>query len=186
MRTSESVHSRLPEILMRYVCSHPPVGPGRSDPPFRGSRETGGLLDPAGILLAAVIAFVMLGAGAARADGALAIGLPSDVAKQGFASGYSYNAGNVDAARKTALDYCRRAPTNQRARSLCSIVETFNHKCVAVAMDPKAGTPGVGWSVAESKSTAESEALARCAATAGDGRRDACKVSDSSCDGLEP
>jgi len=137
-------------------------------------------------LLAAVIAFVMLGAGAARADGALAIGLPSDVAKQGFASGYSYNAGNVDAARKTALDYCRRAPTNQRARSLCSIVETFNHKCVAVAMDPKAGTPGVGWSVAESKSTAESEALARCAATAGDGRRDACKVSDSSCDSLEP
>jgi len=168
---------------MRYVCSHPPVGPGRSDRLLRGSRETGGILDLAGMLLAAIIALVTLGAGAAWADGALAIGLPSDVAKQGFASGYSYNAGNVDAARKAALDYCRRAPTNQRARSLCSIVETFSHKCVAVAMDPKAGTPGVGWSVAESKSTAESEALARCAATAGDGRHDACKVSDSNCDG---
>jgi hypothetical protein len=142
------------------------------------------MLDLFGASLAALVATMTLCAGAARADGALAIGLPSDVAKQGFASGYSYNAENVDGARKTALDYCRRAPTNERARSLCSIVETFSHKCVAVAMDPKAGTPGVGWSVAESKAAAESEALARCAATAGDGRRDSCKLSDSNCDGL--
>jgi hypothetical protein len=168
---------------MRYVCPHPSVGARRSDRGRRGSRGAGGLLDPAGMSLATIIAAVTLCAGAARADGALAVGLPSDVAKQGFASGYSYNAGNLDAARKTALEYCHRAPTNQRARSLCSIVETFSHRCVAVAMDPKAGTPGVGWSVAESRSTAESEALARCAATAGDGRRDACKVADSNCDG---
>jgi hypothetical protein len=130
-----------------------------------------------------VIAAAMpLRSGVARADGALAIGLPSDVAKQGFASGYSYDAENMDAARKTALDYCRRAPTSERARSLCSIVETFATKCVAVAMDPKAGTPGVGWSVAENRLAAENEALARCAATAGQERRDACKVSNSNCD----
>jgi len=140
----------------------------------------------AGASLAAIALIMTLGAGVVRADGALAIGLPSDVAKQGFASAYSYDAENVDAARKTALDYCHRAPTNERARSLCSIVETFRHRCVAVAMDPKAGTPGVGWSVAESKSTAESEALARCAATAGDGRRDACQLVNSDCDVTEP
>jgi hypothetical protein len=135
-------------------------------------------------LVVSLLALVPFGSEQAAAEGALAIGLPSDVAKQGFASGYSYNAENVDAARKTALEYCHKAPTNEGARALCSIVETFRRKCVAVAMDPKAGTPGVGWSVAENKITAESEAMAKCAATAGDGRRDACKVSNSNCDGI--
>ncbi len=135
-------------------------------------------------LVASLLAIGPFGPEPAAAEGALAIGLPSDVARQGFASGYSYNAENSDSARKTALEYCHKAPTNEGARALCSIVETFRKKCVAVAMDPKAGTPGVGWSVAENKITAESEAMAKCAATAGDGRREACKVSNSNCDGM--
>lgn len=167
---------------MRCFCSQPCAR--RSVRFFHRTRNRQITVLPVGALLAALAAAVALSAGTARADGALAIGLPSDVAKDGFASGYSYYAGNIDAARRTALEYCRRAPTKERARSLCEIVETFTHKCVAVAMDPKEGSPGVGWSVAASKSTAESEALARCEATAGDGRRQACKLSSSDCDGF--
>jgi Domain of unknown function (DUF4189) len=157
------------------------IGARGSVHPCRSCRDSKRSFGLGGVGLVLVAMTMSLGS-AARADGALAIGLPSDVAKQGFASGYSYDAENMDAARKTALDYCHKAPTNERARSLCSIVETFTRRCVAVAMDPKAGTPGVGWSVAENKLTAESEALARCAATAGEGRREACKVSNSNCD----
>jgi hypothetical protein len=135
-------------------------------------------------ILLLAIAIIPFDLGEARADGALAIGLPSNVATQGFASGYSSNRKNMDEARKIALNSCRQALTDPSTRALCSIVETFTHKCVAVAMDPTDGSPGVGWSVAENKLAAESEALARCAATAGDGRREACKISKSGCDGF--
>jgi hypothetical protein len=135
-------------------------------------------------LLLPAIAIIPFGLGQARADGALAIGLPSNVATQGFASGYSHDRKNMDEARQAALNSCRLARSDAGARALCSIVETFTHKCVAVAMDPTDGSPGVGWSVAETKLTAESEALARCVATAGNGRREACKIANSDCDGF--
>ena len=51
----------------------------------------------------------------------------------------------MDEARKTAMDYCLKAPTNGKAKALCKVIETFSNRCVAVSMDPKAGTPGVGW-----------------------------------------
>jgi len=119
----------------------------------------------------------------AAAEGALAIGLPADVAKTGYASGYSYNAKTMDEARATAMDYCRKAPTNNKARSLCKVIETFSNRCVAVSMDPKAGTPGAGWGIGDDLRAAERQALARCEATAGPGRRAACVVSNSNCDG---
>jgi lipoprotein NlpI len=119
----------------------------------------------------------------AAADGALAIGLPADVAKTGYASGYSYNAKTMDEARATAMDYCRKAPANNKARSLCKVIQTFSNRCVAVSMDPKAGTPGAGWGIGDDLRAAEREALARCEATAGPGRRAACVVQNSNCDG---
>ena len=60
---------------------------------------------------------------------------------------------------------------------------TFKNQCIAVAMDPADGTPGVGWAVAADLRTTEAEALAKCEATAGPGRRAACKVDSSGCDG---
>jgi lipoprotein NlpI len=119
----------------------------------------------------------------AAAEGALAVGLPPDVAKGGFASGYSYNAKTKEAARQTAMDYCRKAPTNEKAKSLCKVIDTFSDRCVAVSMDPKAGTPGVGWGIGDDLRAAESQALSRCEATAGPGRRAACVVTESNCDG---
>jgi lipoprotein NlpI len=119
----------------------------------------------------------------AAAEGALAIGLPSDIAKEGYASGYSYNAKTMDEARRIAMEYCRKAPTNQKVRSLCKVIETFSNRCVAVSLDPKAGTPGAGWGIGDDIRAAERQALSRCEATAGPSRRAACVVTESNCDG---
>jgi len=119
-----------------------------------------------------------------RAEGALAIGLPPDVARGGYASGYSYNAKTEEDARASAMKFCRESPTNEKARSLCKVIQTFSRKCVALSMDPKAGTPGVGWGIGDDLAAAERQAVARCVATAGPSRRAACKVSNSACDGV--
>jgi tetratricopeptide (TPR) repeat protein len=86
-------------------------------------------------------------------------------------------------ARATAMDYCRKAPTNKNARSLCKVIDTFSNRCVAVSMDPKAGTPGVGWGIGDDLRVAERLALSKCEATAGAGRRAARVVTESNCDG---
>jgi lipoprotein NlpI len=135
------------------------------------------------LITAASLAAATLWSHSAAADGALAIGLPPDVAKGGFASGYSYNAKNPDEARQTAMDYCHKAPTNNKARSLCKVIENFSNRCVAVSMDPKPGTPGVGWAIADDLGAAGRAALFRCEATAGSVRRGTCVVTDSHCDG---
>ena len=81
------------------------------------------------------------------ADGALAIALPPDVVKQGFAYGYVTDYPDVNQADAQALKKCRDT-TIEGVRPLCTVIQDFKNQCVAVAMDPQAGTPGVGWSVA--------------------------------------
>ena len=116
------------------------------------------------------------------ADGALAIALPPDVVKQGFAYGYVTDYPDVNQADAQALKKCRDT-TIEGVRPLCEVIQDFKDQCVAVAMDPQAGTPGVGWSVAPDLHTAEAQALSKCEDTAGPGRRAACAVDHSSCDG---
>lgn len=125
-----------------------------------------------------------LGAGVARADGAIAVGLPQDVAKDGVAIGTSWNYANPDGANARAMQEClsfQDAPAD--TRKLCRIVQTFSRECVAVAIDPEAGTPGVGWSVAATQPTAEDTAILNCRNTAGPERQEHCKVTVSHCDG---
>jgi hypothetical protein len=119
------------------------------------------------------------------ADGALALGVPADVAKGGFAYAYTNNKASADEARTVALASCRSpSPVkSDQARALCTVTNTYHNQCVAVAEDPLAGTPGVGWSIANDLHTAEAQALTKCEATAGPGRRAACKVDNSGCDG---
>jgi hypothetical protein len=119
------------------------------------------------------------------AAGALAVGVPADVAKQGFAYGFVNNKTSPEEARTTALTTCRNpSPVkSSQARALCAVVNTYQDQCVAVAEDPLAGTPGVGWSIANDLRTAEAQALTKCEATAGPGRRAACRVDHSACDG---
>ncbi len=119
------------------------------------------------------------------AEGALAVGLPRDVAAEGFAYGFSLNKPTAAEASAAALADCTtESPgVDKRAQALCAVAQTFHDQCFAVAMDPKDATPGVGWSVADSKDAAGRDELAKCAATAGESRRDFCRVTHSDCDG---
>jgi hypothetical protein len=118
----------------------------------------------------------------ARADGALAIGLPPDVARDGVAFGWAVRLPRAEAER-VALEQCRTAanvPSDTRA--LCRVFESFSGSCVAVALDPEDGTPGFGWAIAPTKSGADAQALGDCQRTAGALRQSSCVVSISECD----
>ena len=122
----------------------------------------------------------------AATAGALAVALPADVAKSGFSYGYSNNNADAAHAQAAALNACRTtkdASNDANLRSLCKVVLNYANQCIAVAMDPAAGTPGVGWAVANDLKSAERQALGKCEDTAGPGRRAACVVDHSACDG---
>ena len=139
----------------------------------------------------AALSIVIVAAGASllprpsAAEGALAVGLPRDVAAEGFAFGYALNMGSVEAARAEAMRVCKNPSpgVDKRAQALCAVVHAFRDQCFAVAMDPEDATPGVGWAVAASKTTATQDALVKCRDTAGEDRRDACVISRAECDG---
>ena len=123
---------------------------------------------------------------AGHAAGALAVALPPDVVKGGFSYGYSNDNSDSNHADAAALNACRTtkdAANDANLRNLCKVVQDYANKCVAVAMDPKAGTPGVGWAVANDIMTAERQALGKCEDTAGADRRAYCVVDHSGCDG---
>lgn len=121
--------------------------------------------------------------GTARADGALAVGLPEEGAQEGFAYGFA-TGWSPEEAEKRALAECRklRGSTSSTVRDLCHIVETFDRGCVAVAMDQENGTPGVGWGVGGDRTTAERAAITACHGTAGEGRRLFCKIDAFACE----
>jgi Domain of unknown function (DUF4189) len=137
------------------------------------------------VMAALLIAAASLWSEVGAADGALAVGLPKDVAAEGFAYGFALNKSSPAEANQKALDDCKTPAqgVDKRAQALCAVVQTFHNQCFAVAMDPKDATPGVGWAVADSKDAAGQAAMAKCVATAGDDRRDFCKVTHTDCDG---
>lgn len=131
----------------------------------------------AGLLLFSI---TVLQPGPSSADGAIAVAQPSNVVADGWAYGTAYNFETREEARRVALERCRQTKSEKR-RQLCKVVQSFKHECVAVAMDPKDGTPGVGWAVEDTQEEAEAKALAECRATAGN-RPQFCKISNSGCD----
>jgi Domain of unknown function (DUF4189) len=118
------------------------------------------------------------------AAGAVALGLPSDVAKEGVSIFTQVDARTSEEAKTSALAGCK-SNGSQTARELCKIVATFQNQCVAEALDPENGTPGFGWAMAETSGEAKSQALANCRDTAGPTRQDACIIPDKGlwCDG---
>ncbi len=137
------------------------------------------------LIFLVLLSGAMLWSKPSAADGALAVGLPANVSKDGFAYAYHIGKDSAEESRRSALKTCREpSPVKSpAARALCAVIASFHDQCVAVAEDPQAGTPGVGWAIADSLRDAESEALAKCEATAGPGRRAACLVDHSQCDG---
>jgi len=122
--------------------------------------------------LASVLAFAS--AAQARAVAALALGVPGDVAKEGVSMGLFTGEQTVEAAQAKALDQCHK----QGSEALCVVVRVFRNQCAALAIDPKPGTPGFGWAIAENPENAKGQALESCRDMVGPDRCDACVVRD--------
>lgn len=117
------------------------------------------------------------------AAGAIAVGQTTNIAKDGVAIGWATGSVNKERAESVAKQKCldfKEAP--QKTRDRCRIITTFENQCIAISLDPKAGTPGYGYAIRPTLAEAKSEALERCRSTAGDRARQ-CVDSDSSCDG---
>jgi len=122
--------------------------------------------------------------GHANAAGALAVGVAAGGAQVSFSYGVNSNSATDAEARNKALTACRESKeADERAHSRCRLIGTFTNQCGVVAMDPKAGTPGVGWAISATSAAAKAQALAACEATAGPQRAGACVVSGFRCDG---
>ena len=116
------------------------------------------------------------------AEGAMAVGITGDVAKDGYSIGMSVDHPTEDAARKGALDWCRNHGGSAQTEATCEVIIVFHRKCAAEAQDPDPGTPGAGWAVADDADTAKKIALTNCRASAGKNRMNYCKVVGSTCD----
>jgi hypothetical protein len=125
--------------------------------------------------------FVVAWTHGVAAEGAVALGVTGNIAKDGYAIGINVNSSSQTEARDAALKYCQ-SHGGDAARAKCEIFATFRDQCAAEAEDPKAGTPGAGWAIAADKAVAEKMAMTNCLATAGD-RGSFCKVVTSVCDG---
>jgi hypothetical protein len=131
---------------------------------------------------AIVLAAIFAQAHPSAAAGAIAIGQPADVAKRGISMGFSADRSTIAEAKARSMILCRDSGT-LTSSTLCRIVATFENQCVAVAIDPQVGTPGFGWAVADTEQASKSKALSNCQEKAGPARRDACRITDSYCDG---
>ena len=119
----------------------------------------------------------------AKAMSAFALGLPRNVVEGGVTDGVAYNYTTRKAAEERALKRCREdsqaAPTTV---ALCKIVAHFDKQCLAVSMDPGAGTAGYGWAVAATANAANAQALQNCRQAAGLKRASNCGVLVTGCD----
>ncbi len=128
----------------------------------------------------------LLWSGPGFAVGAVAIGISPGGVIEGFAGGHAVNEPDAESARKEAVDSCRRSTgAAKSAQEACGVVATFKDACYAIAIDPKDGTPGVGWAVDETQELADNEALAQCRNTSPPDRKTFCVVpsTNHTCDG---
>ena len=114
------------------------------------------------------------------AHAAIAVGgSMNEVAKKGIAVGFAYNYETQDAADADALQKCKNEPNAPaETKAKCELVGDYSHKWLAIALDPEAGTPGFGWSIATDQTSAEHRALDQCKATSPDDRKPYCKVTN--------
>ncbi len=128
-------------------------------------------------------ALVVAHAPSALASGALAVGQTGNVTKDGIAMGWTTGYADPKGAEAAAMKHClnfKDAPEKTRKR--CKVVRAFEDQCVAIALDPKAGTPGYGYAIRATMTEAKDEAMSRCRETGGN-RAKFCVDSDSGCDG---
>jgi len=108
---------------------------------------------------------------------AFAAGILDDVAKNGVAAGDTFNSPSRDAAEADALKTCHNSTGGSAdSRAVCKVIAHFDKQCLAVSDDPKAGTPGYGWAVADTATAANNQALQHCRDTAGADRAAYCEI----------
>lgn len=120
------------------------------------------------------------------AVGAVAVGIAPGGVIQGFAGGHSVDAADEKSARAAAIDGCHKSTgAPKTAQNACHVVQTFKDQCYAIALDPKDGTPGVGWAVKDTQAQADEAALELCRKTSPVDRKSFCVVpaSNHRCDG---
>ena len=132
-------------------------------------------------IVAGALAISLAACGSAVAAGAIAFGSTGDVAKDGYSIGFAAGSASDEEARDSAIKSCRSNGAKQ-SQDQCEVLIVFHKQCAAEAQDPKAGTPGFGFAVAENEDSAKSLAMAICAATAGKNRRKSCTIITSRCD----
>jgi hypothetical protein len=133
-----------------------------------------------------LMAICLMVNGPCMAAGAVAVGQPADIAKDGVAIFTFVNSTTSNDAKQKALEGCQSLQSaSSTSRSLCKIGATFENQCVAESIDPVAGTPGFGWAIASDSNTAREQALSNCRDTAGPTRQNACVVESQAlwCDG---
>lgn len=133
----------------------------------------------AAVMVMAALAWPSVG----RAEGALVVGKPDNVVEDGIAFGYANDKATADEAIRRAMEECHSAPSSKAAQARCTLVRSYHNECVAIAMDPKAGTPGAGWAVEKTLYEAQRTAMDNCNTTAGPDRQGKCEPSASHCDG---
>jgi hypothetical protein len=120
------------------------------------------------------------------AAGAVAIGIPPGGIVKGFAGGHSLNAADMASARSGAVDGCHKSTgASDAAKKACAVVASFKDECYSIALDPKDGTPGAGWAIAETQAIADDEAIQQCKNTSTPDRQKFCEVPSTNhgCDG---
>jgi hypothetical protein len=132
------------------------------------------------------LAISLMANGHGIAAGAVAVGEPADISKDGVAIFTFVKASSAAVAKEKALAGCKGLPNaSDTSKALCKVVATFENQCVAQALDPESGTPGFGWAMARNSRSAREQALSNCRDTAGPTRQDKCVVTthDLWCDG---
>jgi len=145
------------------------------------------------VLTAVLISIGPFGIDQVLADGAIAVGVAPGGAARGYTSAIRVNEKDIDTAKANALTVCKKPSAHvsgtpedngsRAAKANCEVVATFRNKCAADALDPKDGTPGVGWAIGDTQQEADNEAIARCRSSAGADRREFCKITTRACDG---
>jgi len=130
---------------------------------------------------AGALAISLAASGSAFAAGAIAFGSTGDVAKDGYSIGIAANVDSDGEARDKAMQRCRTNGAKQ-SQDQCEVLIVFHKQCAAEAQDPKAGTPGFGFAIAEIEDGAKTVAMAICSASAGKSRRKSCEIVTSLCD----
>ena len=122
-------------------------------------------------------------ANAARAEGALAVGIPQGNPSNGFK--WDVRVNTEDPGPKVMED-CRAAK-NPKSGAACKLIGTFTDKCVAITSngEPTAPVNAAGWAIAADRVSAVNQALTMCEGMR-KGRGAACRLDGESslrCDG---